>query len=198
MNNFWFYWALWGFWIIVVFFYRDGKKRATLSCLILLMITVSPFSVPIGQTKVNLTFLVFGLTGCGLLSNLSFTKVVRLGVASFIVMMLDVLAQIYWLYDPAILMILPEWTFILFMCFFILVLTQDFWNRVAILLIGMSQGECLQSLVFYPYDQLVGDTDYLVMVSFILILLVSWELTHQGLLIVRTATLTRQTKRIEK
>jgi hypothetical protein len=90
-------------------------------------------------------------------------------------MLVDSLAQIYWLYDPAILMLLPKWTFIIASGVLVLTLTRDFWMRVATVLVGLSQGEFLQSFVFYPYDQTIGDTDYLVTVSLVLLLIVCWE-----------------------
>jgi hypothetical protein len=181
MNNFWFYWIMWGFWIIAAFFMKKGNQRTWLCVGLLVIILFSSLSLTVGNgIQINLAFFAIGLAGCSLLSGQSFFKVIYIALSSFILMLVDILAQIYWLYDPAILMLLPKWTFIIASGILVLTLNRDFWMRIGTVLIGLSQGEVLQSFVFYPYDQTVGDTDYLVTLSLILLLIVGWETLTQA------------------
>lgn len=198
MNNFWFYWVMWGLWLIAAFFLKAGKPRTWICVSLLVVITCSPFSFIIDDFSVNYGFIAMVLIGCTLLSSESFGRVIFLTIASLIIMMADVLAQIYWLYDPAILILLPKWTFIILLGSLVFSLTMDFWKRIAIILIGMSQGEILQSLVFYPFDKTVGDSDYLVTVSFLILLTVGWELFAKTVALLKMATERSTQQRIPK
>ena len=189
MNNFWFYWVMWGFWIVSAFFMKKGSQR-TWSCLaILSIILFSSFSLTVGDgVQINLAFFVLSLSGCALLSGRSLYKVLYVALTGFVLMLVDILAQIYWLYDPAILMLLPKWTFIVASGVLVLSLTREFWMRIAAVLIGLSQGDVLQSFVFYPYDQTIGDTDYLVTVSLVLLIIVGWEGLSQAAALLKVLT----------
>lgn len=198
MNIFWFYWVMWGFFLMVAFFFKKGGQKTGLMVLLLIVIALSPLAIPIGSVHVNLSYVLIGLTGCAMLSGDSVIKVIHMAMASFIIMFVDILAQIYWLYDPAILIVLPKWTFIVFIGFFTVTLTNDFWNRITLILIGMSQAEVLQSLVFYPYDNTLGDVEYLVTVAFILAVIVSWEMLTQGVFVLKLVTENTTEKRITK
>jgi hypothetical protein len=181
VNNFWFYWVMWGFWIISAFFLKRGSQRTWICVALLVIILFSSISLTVGESiQINLAFFAVSLAGCSFLSGRSFFKVAYIALSSFILMLVDILAQIYWLYDPAILMILPKWTFIIASGVLVLFLNRDFWMRIATVLIGLSQGEVLQSFVFYPYDQTIGDTDYLVTLSLVLLLIVGWEALTQA------------------
>ncbi len=198
MNNFWFYWTMWGLWLGVAFFFEAGKKRTWICASLLVAISTAPYTLPILAFRLDYGYVVLALFGCALLSSEQASRVLHLALGSFIVMMVDVLAQIYWLYDPAILMILPKWTFIILMGILVCSLTHDIWKRMSLVLIGMSQGELLQSLVFYPYDKTIGDTDYLVMVSFLILMTVCWELFTHFVQLLKQATDREWHERIPK
>lgn len=172
MTSLIFYWLLWGMWIVVTFLMAKGRLRSQLmfGLLILIIVTSIPIDLPI--FKVNAGWMALLLWGYSFYIKRPLFTTLTLMFSNLSITLCYVLIRIYWLMDPAIFLILEKWMFTVGLTVLTMAIVKPFWLRLSTAAIGVCQGDLLQSILFYPYDKILGESDCMnaLTVSFIFIL----------------------------
>lgn len=170
-----FYWILWGLWIVATFVFKKGLLRYWISLGCLGVIIGSGLSFQIGRFEVNCAFIILFAVGIGLHWGKPFFECAYQVLASFIFMLLNMLYHIYIMYDPAVLLVVPHWLFLTIIFVVLQMFVVSFRSRLSVLLSGACLGEWLLTVIFNPYDRVIGDSQMLDNIAFFLVLALGWQ-----------------------
>ena len=109
---------------------------------------------------------------------LPFFKILTLMFANLSITICYVLIRIYWLLDPAIFLILDKWVFTLCLTCLVLGIVKPFWSRLSTAVIGICQGDLLLSIIFYPYDVTIGESDFFYSLTISIAVILGWSSLH--------------------
>ncbi|MFC0188525.1 hypothetical protein ACFFJY_09520 [Fictibacillus aquaticus] len=194
-----FYFAAWSGWIFYTFISDKNNSRTKSAIFILMMILLSGFETVNGNISAGWAsagLLVFSLYG---FLKLSFRDVLRLMMASITVMALLAALHIFFLYDPAVL-IMPQY----FLAGLFAVVMAVTWGRtyhevLLVLATGLLFGDFLIQLSFLPlkgYLEL-GSKEFLDLAGFSMIAVFFFQMAASfvkslnGLHLVRRITFRR-------
>lgn len=169
VEGFLFYWISWILWIIITFFMPKGRMRTSFACFILLFIMCSDTSIKWNGITITLSFIVllFGL--------LLFHRIARsfyLMFASFSTC-LAYTAILFWAKITPVWLFMPRSILIpLVINTIVIMLVKDFYDRLAVGLLGMAIGELYFSYILASYsinDPMGGMTFMEIIVIFIML-----------------------------
>lgn len=176
-----FYWFSWILWIIVTFFMRKGRNRLVFASCILLSIIVSSITISIYSLfTISFTFIVLFLYSLVILANLS--NHMKLTFASATISICYI-ALLIWEKVSPVWMIFPRIIIFAFIIGFVaIILSNQFYVRIATTLFGMNIGEVIYSFIWYRYGVLeeVGDLVFLDTLFTLLLLLTILAILQKG------------------
>ncbi|WP_143287061.1 YphA family membrane protein [Caenibacillus caldisaponilyticus] len=174
-----FYFVAWGMWIASAFLMEKGRRRTRLMFGLLLVIILSDVNIPFGTVKVNAAHLAVFAAGYGFFVGRRMLELLRLILVDLILTMLYVLIRIYLLIDPAILLVLKEWMFYLGWACVTLFLVKPFGLRLATAAVAVCQAEALMALLFYPYENDIGDATSFTALTILTVTIMGWAAFEQ-------------------
>jgi hypothetical protein len=177
MTSIIFYWFLWGIWIIAAFLMDKTRLRNQLMFAILVFILLSGYSVHVYPFKINMAWFGLIIWGYSKYKKLSFFRSFTLMLSNLTITVCYVLIRIYWLMDPAIFLIIHKWMFTVLLTGLLMGIVKPLGHRLSTAAIAICQGDLVLSILFYPYDTTLGESDCITAfaISFTMILAWSWS-----------------------
>lgn len=177
MTGFLFYWLSWLGWIIVTFLMSKGGFRTKAAAILLVAMALSRYTLELGVFQVNATYLFIYLLGCMWTYQLSVLRRILFILSSLAVTGAFVAFHFFELYDPVWVIADRKWLLASFLTVIVLLLSNSFIERLAILFIGACQGEGLYTLLMYNYtfDGSVGNFVFLDVIACVAATIACWS-----------------------
>lgn len=178
MEGIYFYWFSWISWVITSFFMKKCRERTALSFFILFMIMVSGKTYHITGYSIHAPFVLLLFFSLVFMTKTKGFLLLYYLICSLIISIGYVCFHLFELFDPIWLIFDRKWMLSFVILYLILMLVKDPSQRLAIAMIGVSNGELLYSLIlkqFFPEIE-IGNFIFLDAVSFIILFISFWNL----------------------
>jgi len=169
-----FYWLLWGMWVTAAFLMKKSRLRSQLIFSLLILISLAGYFINIYTFKVNIVWMALIIWGYSFYIRLPFFNGLKLMFSNLTITVCYVLIRIYWLMDPAIFLVIDQWVFSLCLTGLLMAIVNSTKLRLSTAVLGICQGDLLYSLIFYPYENALGDSDCFSTLAVSLFVIISW------------------------
>lgn len=177
VEGIYFYWFSWIGWVVTTFFMNKGKDRIALSFFILLMIMVSDRTYHINGYSVHASFVLLFFFSLVMMTKIKGLLLFYYLICSLIISIGYVCFHLFELFDPIWLIIDRKWMLSFVILYLILMLVKDAYHRLAVALIGVSNGELLYSLILTKFfrEIEIGNFVFLDALAFIIFFILIWN-----------------------
>ncbi|MCM3596969.1 hypothetical protein M4D55_14450 [Metabacillus idriensis] len=190
MENVFYYWILWGAWIVAAFFLQKSIRRTLISVVILAFIAFGELFVEVSSFSIRVSFIMALCVGYYLAAG-SMRKVYHF----FSVMTLTSAyagIHLFEIFDPVWFMVDRFFVIIGVISILALYLGKSMRERLGLLILSMSQGELVFWVILGKFHDglTIGTADYLNMAAIGFFILCTWTYIEQV-----TASLNQQVQK---
>ncbi|WP_027723753.1 YphA family membrane protein [Tuberibacillus calidus] len=170
-----FYWIIWGFWIYCAFLMNKTTCRSRMMFGLLIIIISAGYTFSFDAVTINGAWLLLLVAGYVFYMRRPLWQVFRLCLSNMTVTIVYSLIHIYWLMDPAIFLVIDPWVFSVVLAVFTMFIVKTYHERLVTGIIGIGQGNGLLMLIFYPYENVLGNSEWLNTVAVCVLTMSIWE-----------------------
>ncbi|MGV3488069.1 MAG: YphA family membrane protein [Tuberibacillus sp.] len=171
-----FYEFLWGLWIFAAFIMKKDVQRTWFMFGLLIFIFLAGHSIHLFVVEINTAWIALLLSAYTLYIKQPLFRVLKLVLSNLTITICYVLIRIYWLMDPAIFLVLDRWVFSLCLAGLVMAIVKTLKMRLSTAVISVCQGDWLHTLLFYPYDNVIGDVDCFNSLAVTLMMILGWTI----------------------
>ncbi len=182
MEGSFFYFFCWGGWIIATFVMEKNRERIVTAAFLLLLIIAASVKIPIGVFRMNGSCIVLILYGFCLLALHTTWKIIYAIISATIVGMIYATFHLIELYDPVWIAVNRMWMLSGMLVYGVILLVRERRMRIAVLFIGMVQGEWFVAFVLkkFGFHNEVGAYSFLDVLACSIGLMYSLQLLFKG------------------
>ncbi|WP_017728050.1 YphA family membrane protein [Halalkalibacterium ligniniphilum] len=176
MEGFYFFWFAWIFWVILTFFFPKKKLRMQATVGILGLIIFSSVTTDFLSFEVGISCLLLQVYGYYQLRNEPLYSLLYLCIITWLLSASYATFHFLEVFDPVMLLVERSWLLGSIMAIMLLILGAKKERRVAVLFLGLAQGEWLTGLGFrYAFhERVIGGLMFLDVLAIAICLVSIW------------------------
>ncbi|HHW35957.1 MAG TPA: hypothetical protein GXX18_01430 [Bacillales bacterium] len=177
MEGIFFYWFGWIGWIITTFFMKKSKVRTAVSFILLLLIIAGDHTYHLTGYSVHAPFILIFLFSLVFMTKTKGFMQLYYLICSLIISIGYVCFCLFELFDPIWLFFDRKWMLSFVILYLILMLVKDPTHRLAVVLIGICNGELLYSMILTKFfgEIEIGNFVFLDALAFTIFFILIWN-----------------------
>lgn len=177
VDGIYFYWIAWIGWVFTTFLMKKNQARSVISFLILFILIGSSSTFQFAGFTIRLSFLLLLFISFVVMAKIKGLKLYYYVFSSLIVTIGYVGFKLFELFDPVWLIFDRNWMLSFVIFYLILMLVKEFYNRLIIAIISISNGEILFALILknFSIPIEIGEFQFFDVLAIIILLIALWR-----------------------